>query len=140
MLFVKLWLVGIILSVITGFILRIKLRDVSRVIRGHIYLVNEIRVGWVWLLITLSFALFGGMPNGFLLMTIIKFLAQYDIVLTILVTIIIMAIIIIVTYYMEAFLMGFGIITDYFEYYQEIICKAILITTTIVWTIVFFIL
>lgn len=140
MLFIKLWLVGIIISVITGIMLYMELKKASCLIRGERYLKGEIRVGLKWIPIALSFALFGGMPNGFILMTIIKFLSQCDIVLTILVTIIIMAIMIIVTYYMEAFLMGLGIIIDYFEYYQEAICMAILITTTIVWTIVFFIL
>lgn len=137
MLFFKLWLTGIIISVITGIIIRKKGRDVSVVVNGHTYQKGEINVGWIWIPITLSFGLLSGIPNALLLIAIIKYFILYDVVLAILISIIAMLITICLTEILEFTLMG---ISKYFEYYQKIICTCILITTILIWTIVFYIL
>ena len=97
MLFIKLWLLGIIVSIITGFFIRKKLNNVSCIVNGRRYLKGKIHIGWVWLPMILSFALLAGMPSGYILMTIIKYLA-YDIILVILISIIAMIIMIFFTF------------------------------------------
>lgn len=139
MLFIKLWLVGIILSVITGIILKKKLNSVSCIIYNHRYMKSNLHVNWAWIFIALSLTLFGGIPNGYLLMLLITSVTS-DIVLAILIAIIVIAITISITYFMENALMGWGIISEYFEYYKEVICVAILIVTTLIWAFVFYIL